>query len=103
MVKSTALPPGRISGQRWEVSPFLRSGMVRGFGVPPAAGTRNRPEVPDGARTMVLSAPQLAPRPRGALQRLEGAPPVRETFFSLPPAKNPTDCPSGEKNGASAP
>src|SRR5262249_2194538 len=104
VVKSSALPPGRISGQRWEVSPFLRSGVVKGFGVPPSAETSNRPEIESvGVKMMVSSGPQLAPRLRDALQRVIGAPPLRETFFSLPSAKNPTDCPSGEKNGLSAP
>jgi hypothetical protein len=31
------------------------------------------------------------------------APPLSETFFSFPAAKNPTDCPSGEKKGLAAP
>src|SRR5437867_7578460 len=103
LVKSTALPPGRISGQRWEASPFLRSRMVRGFGVPPAAETRNRPELKEGVSMMLSSGPQLAPRTAAALQRVKAAPPLSETFFSLPSAKNPNDCPSGEKNGLSAP
>src|SRR6516165_11845251 len=52
-VKSTALPPGRISGQRWPYSPFLRSGTVRGFGMPPAAETRNRPKPTAGVKMML--------------------------------------------------
>src|SRR5262245_17621315 len=104
MVKSTALPPGRTSGQRWDTSPFVGSGMVRALGVPPAADTANRPDVAAaGVKMMVPSGPQLAPRLRNAPQRVKGAPPPRETLFSLPSAKNPTDCPSGEKNGLSAP
>jgi hypothetical protein len=39
------------------------------------------------------------PRPSGASHRLTAAPPVIETFFSLPPAKKPIHWPSGEKNG----
>ena len=52
---------------------------------------------------MLSSGPQPAPRMAAALQRAKGAPPLRETFFSLPSAKNPSDFPSGEKNGPSAP
>ena len=52
---------------------------------------------------MVSSGPQLPPRLAAAPQRAKGAPPLRETFFNLPSAKNPSDFPSGEKNGLSAP
>ena len=31
-----------------------------------------------------------------------GVPPDRGTFFSFPPAKNPSQAPSGEKNGEAA-
>src|SRR5262249_27541716 len=104
IVMSTAFPPGRICGQRWDISPFLPSGTVKGFGVPPPAETRNRPDSRlDGVKMMVSSGPQLAPRLTEALHRVKGAPPLTETFFSLPSAKNPTHCPSGEKNGVSAP
>src|SRR5215471_18185422 len=101
---SVASPPRRISGQRWDSSPFSRFGTVKGFGVPPLAETRNRPEKRlYGVKMIVSSGPQLAPRLTEALHRVKGAPPLRETLFSLPSAKNPTECPSGEKNGLSAP
>ena len=52
---------------------------------------------------MLSSSPQLAPRPEGASHKEIGSPPSIRVFFSFPAAKNPTHCPSGEKNGAYAP
>ena len=52
---------------------------------------------------MLSSSPQLAPRPEGGSHKEIGSPPSIRVFFSFPAAKNPTHCPSGEKNGAYAP
>ena len=96
----TALPPGRTCGQRWTISPFVRS--VNGTGVPPVAGMRSRTKLT--AATMYPSSPQLPPPtpPSGASHRSITRPPSMEIFLSFPPAKKATQRPSGEKNGASA-
>jgi len=48
---------------------------------------------------MVPSAFQVAPRPLGASHTSEGVPPSTATVFSLPPAKKPSERPSGDQNG----
>src|SRR5579863_1889071 len=102
-VNKTALPPGRIWGQRWVTSPGASS--VTGVGAPPAEGIRDKPPLPFRAAMRLPSSPQLPPRPLppAASHRLAAAPPSTEIFFSLLSAKNATHCPSGEKKGAYAP
>ena len=56
-----------------------------------------------GAKAIIPWLPQLAPRGSAASPRVTAAPPLTETFFSFPPAKNPTHWPSGEKKGSTAP
>ena len=56
-----------------------------------------------GVKAMIPWLPQLAPRGSTASPRVSAAPPLTETFFSFPPAKNPTHWPSGEKKGLTAP
>ena len=96
--KITALPPGRISGQRWLFSRFVESRLVRTCGVPPAAEIFQRPEVLDVGNTIVSSGPQLAPRGT-ASHKTTGAPPPIGTLVSPLELMNPTHFPSGEKKG----
>ncbi len=56
-----------------------------------------------GVKTIVSSSIQVPPRPFAASDSLIGAPPVTETFFNWPSAKNAIHWPSGEKNGLAAP
>jgi hypothetical protein len=79
-VNSTDLPSGNHCGQRWLTSASASS--VTGCGWPPADDTRMSPLRGDGAKTMVSSAPQVAPRLRSTLHRVMGAPPAVETFLS---------------------
>ena len=60
------------------------SGVVNGSGSPPTAGTRQSPEVGSvEAKTMVPSAPQLAPRKSvGNSQMVDVGPPRTETRLS---------------------
>ena len=59
-VNSTALPPGRICGQRCVASPC--ASCVTGVGAPPAAGIRDRtPPMLESAAMMLPSSPQLPP------------------------------------------
>ena len=68
---------------------------------PPAAETRislalGAPDRREDDRVVV--GPRAA-APARASHSVTAAPPVTETFFSLPPAKNAIHWPSGEKNG----
>src|SRR5712664_3285724 len=92
-VNSTALPPGRICGQRWLVSPCANS--VTGVGSPPAEGIRDKP-LNVSAAMMLPSSPQLPPPPTGASHKAIAEPPSTEIFFSFNVAKKPTHRPSGE-------
>src|ERR1017187_9568866 len=100
-VNKTVLPPGRICGQRWLVSPLCKS--VTGVGGPPAEGIRDKPPVLASAAMMLPSSPQLPPSPRDALHKVIAEPPSTEIFCSFPDVKKATHCPSGEKKGAYAP
>ena len=76
-------------------------------GSPPAAATRKSPTVVLSAKMIVSSSLQVA-RVSGApsAQRVSDGPPRIDTFFSVrsPSAlSNPTQVPSGEKNGWRAP
>ena len=64
-VNNTALPPGRICGQRWVTSPFCKS--VTGVGGPPAEGIRDKPPVVLSAAMMLPSSPQLPPATIGCV------------------------------------
>ena len=77
--------------------------LVTVSGAPPSADTRSNAERKLGANTIRLSSPQLAPRLAFARASACGAPPSTETFLSSPPAKNPSQAESGEKNGYDAP
>src|ERR1700674_249665 len=100
----TALPPGKICGQRWVASPCASS--VTGVSAPPAEEIRDSTLPPEVSAAMMLpSSPQQPPRATAptASPKVTAAPPSTEIFFSLLPAKNATHCPSGEKKGAYAP
>src|SRR5687768_11474603 len=56
-----------------------------------------------GPNTMVPVGLHAPPFPSGATQMKTGTPPAIATFISLPPAKNPSDLPSGDQNGCFAP
>jgi len=65
------------------------------------AGTLRSP-VPGSfaENTIVSSGPQLAPLEAPPTRQIViGEPPLSNTFFSSLPVKNPTQRPSGEKNG----
>src|ERR1043165_3571931 len=98
------LPSGRTSGQGGG-NPFAPP-VTRALGKPPSAGTCIRPMdcgLADGAKTIVPSDAQLAPKLLFATpQIVTGEPPGSRTFFNWRSAKNPSHCPSGEKNGVSA-
>src|SRR5713226_10394776 len=101
-VNKTALPPGRICGQRCVTSPCASS--VSGWGAPPASGIRDRtPPWEASATIMLWSSPQAPPRKEGASHKVVAAPPSTEIFLSFPPAENATHCPSGEKKAPLAP
>ena len=70
---------------------------------PPEAGTRKIRPPPSGAKTIRFCEPQLPPRWSGASASSRAGPPARSTRFSFFSAKKPTERPSGEKKGASAP
>src|SRR5271169_4723230 len=97
-VNKTALPPGRICGQRWVISPFCKS--VTGVGGPPAEGIRDKPALNLSAAMMLPSSPQLPPSAVFASHKAIAEPPSTEIFCSFPSEKKATHCPSGEKNGA---
>jgi hypothetical protein len=62
-VKSTPRPPGNSSGHTWSRSPRMGSGRVSTDASPPASETRHKPVLlPNVAKTMLPSWPQLAPR-----------------------------------------
>src|ERR1700693_5203481 len=100
-VNNTALPPGRICGQRWVPSPFCKS--VTGVGGPPAEGIRDKPPAELRLAMMLPSSPQLPPIPTGAAHKVIAEPPSTETFCSFDAVKKATHCPSGEKKGSIAP
>src|ERR1700730_7050083 len=100
-VNNTALPPGRICGQRWLYSPLCKS--VTCVGGPPAEGIRAKPLVPLSAAMILPSSPQLPPRPVLALHNVIAEPPSTEIFFRFVPLKKATHCPSGKKKEAYAP
>ena len=79
-VKITALPPGSTCGQRCVASFFALSSVVTGCASPPAAETRNRPLAGLGAKMIVPSSDQLAPRLLVTLVSVRGVPPVTGTF-----------------------
>src|SRR5690349_5699057 len=90
-VNSTVLPSGRISGQIAGPDP------ASGLGVPPDASTVKSP-APRRANTILFPGPQLPPMLNpGTVQIFSGAPPALDTFWRAPPAKYPTQRPSGEK------
>ncbi len=77
--------------------------MVAWTGTPPAAGTRNNPDVNVGAKRITPSRFQVPPTPGVASQRIWGGPPEAAIFFSFPCAKKPMNSLSGDQNGKSAP
>ena len=72
--------------------------------MPPVSETRRNAVLPElfGVKAIQPASLQLAPRPFGASHRTTTVPPATCTFLSFPLAKNPTHCPSGEKNGVRA-
>ena len=64
---------------------------------PPEEATLNSGAPKYGVNTIMPSSPQLPPRSSAASQRIVAVSPSTEIFFNLPSAKNPSDCPSGEK------
>jgi hypothetical protein len=94
------LPPGSICGHRRIES--LSAG-VSGCGVPPPEGTRIRPELMSDVNTIVPSSLHVPPLPAFTSHNVTGAPPWTATFFTLPPAKNASHWPSGEKKASLAP
>src|SRR5258707_6204318 len=101
LVNSSALPPGKICGQRWETSPC--ASCVTRLGAPPADGIRHRPPPGLSAAMMLPSSPQLAPMNAPAVHKVTGEPPSTEIFLTFPLAINATHWPSGENTGAIAP
>src|SRR6267143_6995868 len=101
VLNSSALPPGKNSGQRWLTSPLAR--RVKVCGIPPTSDTWRRTEADAGPKTIIPRPLQLAPRGNTASARVCAAPPLTEIFFSLLPAKNPSHWLSGEKKGLTAP
>jgi hypothetical protein len=100
-VNNTALPPGKICGQRWAISPGDNSDIREG--APPSEGIRDKPELDVSAAMILPSAPQLPPATNAELHKGTEAPPCTETFFNLPTVAKATHCPSGEKKRAKAP
>src|ERR1700693_475518 len=91
VVNSTALPPGKVCGQRWVPSPFCKS--VTGVGGPPAEGIRDKAPFVLSVVMMLPSSPQLPPSPVDASHKAMAEPPSTEIFLSFPTTKNATHCP----------
>src|SRR6266481_215956 len=101
--KRKCRPSGRKYGQRCEISFFDTSSVVTGTDTPPEAETRWMGELTLGAKRMVPSRFQVPPRPSAASQSVRAGPPEGSMILSLPPAKNPTNRPSGDQKGYLAP
>ena len=92
-------PPGSTCGQRWEPSPREASSVVSGEGVPPDAGTWNKPDaiVPNRMRPSLLHAP-----PRDSQQRRRSPtaprPPDRLAATCLPRRRRWTCCPGTRRD-----
>src|SRR5690242_14855941 len=98
-VNRTALPPGKTCGQRCVCSPG--PSFVKGRGSPPAPGILDSPVVWLSAATILPFSSQLPPVSNElVLASITAAPPSIEILCRCDFAKNPMDCPSGEKNGA---
>src|SRR5215471_10935594 len=99
-------PSGRKWGQRWLPTKAMFDSavaLVTGTGEPPSVGTRNTGPPRLGEKMMMPEFPQLPPRPSWASQTTRTGPPLADTTFNLPSAKNPISCPSGDQNGALLP
>src|SRR5690349_16585490 len=84
-VNRIALPPSMTCGQRCVTSPS--PSCVTASGLPPAAETRTSAEVEPVARMIAPLSSHAPPRGAGASHSAIDAPPLMETFLSLPPAK----------------
>ncbi len=76
--------------------------MVSVSGSPPSDETAINPEFSVAANTIVPSSAHVPPNGDGAEASIRGWPPATDTTRSSPCAKNPSDRPSGEKNGERA-
>jgi len=98
IVKSTALPSGRTPAAMGYLSVLvLRSGQR--LRCASGAETRNSPELKEGAKIMVVTGTPLAPRLAARDAKSQGRPTAKRNLLSLPSAKNPIHCPSGERTG----
>ena len=95
------MPPGRICGCTCATSVFSTGRVVNGVGVPPVAATLQMPS--RWLKTIRSSSAQVAPNGSPASDSFTAGPPTRDTFLRAPADQKPTHCPSGEKNGPSAP
>src|SRR5262245_6322599 len=93
--------PGTASGQTWLFSSPANCVKARGA-VPASSDTRSSTDHSD-ANTIEWSADHVAPKALGTSVSVVTAPPLSGTFFRRPLEKNPSHCPSGEKNGIVAP
>src|SRR5215203_3364230 len=96
-------PSGRNNGQR-TVSPRDWSGVTIAAGVPPVLGTLKIAVPKNGAKRIVPLLPHV---PKcsisGTSHSGTAGPPERSIRFSLPPAKNARDRPSGDQKTDDAP
>ena len=81
----------------------LRWSTVAGVGTPPDAETLCSAVPPAGEKTMTPSRLQEPLIPGAASHNVTGGPPATSIFFSLPPAKNPSERLSGDQNGDAPP
>src|SRR5688572_28342320 len=94
---STCFPSARATGFSCPVSPRAESIFVHATAAPPFAATLASAEL-----TEVTIHPlglHVDPDAPGKSVTTTALPPVTGTFLICPPAQNPTQAPSGEKNG----
>ena len=85
----------RLRASDASCSPLAASSSVSGLGSPPAADTRIRALLGLGAKTMVSSGSQVAPRLRASVQIFIGVPPVNCILRISVAVTKPIHSPSG--------
>src|SRR5215469_10290876 len=93
-------PAGNIFGPVCMTSPWVRSTLMNGEGVPPDAGTSNRSPRSRLPKTIRPSSDQAPPvNVPGTSQMLDTVPCTRSNARSLPKEKKAIDLPSGDQKG----
>src|ERR1700747_2735498 len=95
------LPSGKNAGQRCEVYTDASS-LVSGAGKPPLALICSNGAIGEGENTITPLELHAPPRPSWASQSACAVVAFNSIIFIFPPAKNPSECPSGDQNGKMA-